>query len=203
MNKLFFALTVILATPNTAAAFETPTVHETSAEHEWAGLYLGAHGGYSIQRISQEGASETLDGGLFGVHAGYNFARKGNWIFGVEGDVTHAWSEEDYTDISFGVDWQWSARGRIGYAIDRTLIFGAAGVAGSQAQLVVPAFPLQIDDSLVGWTLGTGLEHALNDNWRIRAEYRYVDYGEFDLGAVGEPIDVTEHGLRFGFSRRF
>jgi outer membrane immunogenic protein len=203
MNKLFLALSAILATPGGVAAFETPTVYEASAVHEWTGFYLGTHAGYPTQRISQEGASETLDGGLLGVHAGYNFVRNGNWIFGVEGDVTHAWNEEDYEDISFAVNWQWSARGRIGYALERTLIFGAAGIAGSRARLAVPVAPLHIDDTLHGWTLGAGFEHAINDSWRIRAEYRYVDYGKFDLGDAGESLSVTENGLRFGFSRRF
>ena len=67
----------------------------------------------------------------------------------------------------------------------------------------------------VGWTVGGGLEYAVTNNWSIRAEYRYTDFGHstiyatsFDsvvLGSAGAFINrhFTENRVQVGFSYKF
>lgn len=182
-----------------------PAPAPVSTVYDWTGFYLGAHGGYVSTRADFGGADESFNGGLLGVHAGYNFLQNGPWVFGIEADVARTWNENSYAAgfVEIGTDWQWSVRGRIGYAIDRTLLYGTAGVAGTNAYIDIPALPLKIEDSMVGWTLGAGVEHAFTDNWLVRAEYRYSDYGEFEFLGIGTGVDVTEHTFKVGISYKF
>lgn len=177
-----------------------------SAVYDWTGFYLGAHGGYVSTRAKLGGDSEKFNGGFLGAHAGYNFIQNGPWVIGAEGDVSYTWNEEDIFGAGIadiGTDWQWSLRARVGYAIDRTMIFGTAGIAGTNAYIDVIGTPIKIEDSMVGWTVGVGAEHAFTDNWLVRAEYRYTDYGEFKPLGLATGVDVTEHTVRVGVSYKF
>ena len=138
------------------------------------------------------------------LHAGYNF-QNGPWVLGIEGDVAYTWNENSYFGglVEAGTDWQGSLRGRVGYAIDRTLIYGTAGLAVTNAYIDVPSAPFSLDDTLVGWTVGAGIEHAFTDNWSARLEYRYSDFGEFKPDGIATGVDVTEHTLRVGISYKF
>lgn len=211
MNRISILLaSAAFATVASSAMAADAIIYEPSpapvyAVYDWSGFYLGAHGGYVSTRGDFGATDDTFNGGLLGVHAGYNF-QNGPWVFGVEADIARTWNEDDILGIGFadfGTDWQWSARGRIGYAIDRTLIYGTAGVAGTNAYIDPVVGPGKLDDSMVGWTLGAGVEHAFTDNWLVRAEYRYSDYGEFEPLGVATGIDVTEHTFRIGVSYKF
>lgn len=200
-----FAVTATSAMAADAIIYE-PAPAPVSTVYDWTGFYLGAHGGYVSTRAELGGAHETFNGGLLGVHAGYNFMQNGPWVFGIEADVARTWNEEDVFGAGLadvGTDWQWSVRGRVGYAIDRTLIYGTAGLAGTNAYVDVIGSPIKIEDSMLGWTLGAGVEHAFTDNWLVRAEYRYSDYGEFEFLGIGTGVDVTEHAFKVGISYKF
>ena len=49
----------------------------------------------------------------------------------------------------------------------------------------------------VGWTLGAGVEYAVNNHWSLRAEYRYTDFGHLaispDPSSVGAVFAVDRH----------
>jgi outer membrane immunogenic protein len=130
-----------------------------------------------------------------------------------------------------------SIRGRLGYAWDRVLIYATGGVAfggfnGSVSgnfpggSFVNPngalllGFPpfggsTSASTTRVGWTVGGGLEYAVTNNWSVRAEYRYTDFGHstiytsaFDtaaLGAAGAYINrhFSENRVQVGFSYKF
>lgn len=202
-----FAATATSAIAADAIISYEPVPAPAPMVYDWTGFYLGAHGGYVSTNADLSGVfDEKFDGGFLGVHAGYNFIQNGAWVFGIEGDVSKTWNEEDFMGFGIadvGTDWQWSVRGRIGYAIDRTLIYGTAGVAGTNGYIEIPLAPLKVDDHMVGWTVGVGVEHAFTDNWTARAEYRYSDYGEFKPLGIATDIDVTEHTFRVGVSYKF
>jgi outer membrane immunogenic protein len=48
----------------------------------------------------------------------------------------------------------------------------AGGIGGLAPGLVTPR-------TRVGWTVGGGVEGALDNNWSLKAEYLYVDYGRY------------------------
>jgi outer membrane immunogenic protein len=39
------------------------------------------------------------------------------------------------------------------------------------------AFGLSTSDMRLGWTVGTGIEWAILDNWSVKLEYDYLDFG--------------------------
>ena len=106
----------------------------------WTGGYIGIQGGglwsHSSFNESDTGLfSDNFNGGLLGGYAGYNY-QAGAWVFGIEGDFNGVWNDETFNvggfDVDVGTDYLASVRGRVGYAIDRTLLFATAGVAFTQ-----------------------------------------------------------------------
>jgi outer membrane immunogenic protein len=62
----------------------------------------------------------------------------------------------------------------------------------------------------LGWTVGGGVEYAVTNNWSVRAEYRYSDYGNTDFSLVNTSGGVfamrshdTDNRVQAGFSYKF
>jgi outer membrane immunogenic protein len=102
-------------------------------------------------------------------------------------------------------DWDGSVRGRLGYLVTPSLlVFGTGGVAFQHVDLsavciggappnfvtCVGTHASSTSKTLVGWTVGGGLEGRLTGNWLARAEYRYADFGnsDFDLFTPATPL---------------
>jgi outer membrane immunogenic protein len=84
------------------------------------------------------------------------------------------------------VNWFGTLRGRLGYALDRVLIFATGGlITGGVSAKSLTTFnsnPKYIyagrgSSTNVGWTFGGGLEYALTDNWSAKIEGLYYDLG--------------------------
>jgi outer membrane immunogenic protein len=123
--------------------------------------------------------------------------------------------------------WQSSARARLGYALDNIFIYGTGGVAiaGLQTRYtevvsLLPFFAGRAEPSFnrtaVGFTLGGGVEYAIDANWSVRAEYRFSDFGkpkpissnQLTNFAPASPAiriyhDVEENTVLFGVSYKF
>lgn len=177
----------------------------------WTGGYVGIHGGYAWTDADfSDGVTtvgEDFNGGLLGAHAGYNWEMTPTFIGGIEVDVERVWNSNEYTilgtAVEAGSDWQGSARLRLGYAMDRTLLFATGGVAFANGFLEVPAVGFDESETFVGWTAGAGIEHAFTDNWIGRIEYRYADFGSEEIGDSGVDVDLTQHSVRVGISYKF
>ena len=96
------------------------------------------------------------------------------------------------------LDWFSTARARLGYAIwDRVLLYGTAGLAvgaldsftqvfflnpaGQNCSLAaVPCAEGAYRKERLGWTAGGGVEWAFANNWTVKAEFLYLDFGSFD-----------------------
>jgi outer membrane immunogenic protein len=68
------------------------------------------------------------------------------------------------------------------------------------------------DKTLWGWTVGTGVEYALTENWSAKLEYNYLDFGDNTLsfpvpipriGAVDVDTTTSLHTVKFGVNYRF
>lgn len=202
--------------------------------YNWTGLYLGVHGGYAWGRDSDtEKVSGTHylsdfspdgdaypEGGLIGGFVGYNW-QMWRWVFGVEGNgeylhatdstpFSNTGSPPDFYETTIGT--QGAVRGRIGYAFGRVLLYAAAGPAWAhiKERYVVGSTGESSDDSETkgGFTVGTGLDFALNDFLFGRIEYRYADFGTFRthpavFSGFTEHHDITENVVYFGLAYRF
>lgn len=213
MKKLLLtsAALSLLAAPAFAAdavIYEpTPAAPIAPVVYDWSGFYVGAQGGYVWTNLDLPSGfgDEDFDGGTLGLHAGFN-AQNGNLVYGIEADVNYTWNSNDYLvsgfDVEVGTDWAASVRGRLGYALDRTLIYGTAGLAITNGYVDVSGVGDE-SETFTGWTVGAGVEHAFTDNWTARIEYRYSDYGSEDFGLGFGDFDLTEHAVRVGVSYRF
>ncbi|MFT3968466.1 MAG: outer membrane beta-barrel protein, partial [Sphingobium sp.] len=94
---------------------------------------------------------------------------------------------EAWTNYKF--DWMATLRGRVGYAFNRWLVYGTGGLAflreaEERTQFVSSsltsndiAFRERDAHTRTGWTLGTGLEFAIDRHWSIKTEYLYSRFG--------------------------
>src|SRR5690606_15996324 len=108
-----------------------------NAAHDWTGAYAGINGGHAW------GDFETLpagtfsgDGALGGFQIGYN-KQLGSIVIGVEGDLQASGIDGASGTTATSLDWFSTARGRVGYAFDSTLVYGAAGVAAAGVEATV------------------------------------------------------------------
>ena len=170
-------------------------------------------------RIPGFAAADKYDirGFVAGLHAGRNWQR-GSIVYGIEGDadIANIKGSADFLyaggvagTLSFRSDWQASLRVRVGYAMDRTLIYGTGGIAFGHAKLDGTSAGVAATDSNthVGWTLGAGVERAFKSNWIGRIEARYTDFSneDYDLGALGSNISSgwTQTTVTVGLSYKF
>ncbi|MBY0225959.1 MAG: outer membrane beta-barrel protein [Hyphomicrobium sp.] len=127
----------------------------------WSGLYGGVHLGYAD--------ADNDDGVVGGVQLGYNW-QSSAIVYGVEGDISLASADS--------VDWLASARGRLGYLLQPSLLlYGTAGVGGE-------------DDA--GFVYGLGIESQLTYGTTGRIEYLEYD---------GDDVGVIRAGLNFQIGR--
>ncbi|KQP42705.1 porin [Methylobacterium sp. Leaf104] len=136
-----------------------------------AGVGAGAFGG----RNNNEG---FVGGGQIGYN--YQFTPGSGFVVGVEADaqyVDFGNSRNRYTNIVgalnpdltpvnpnglSGLDYFGTVRGRLGYAFDRTLVYGTGGFAyggGGGSDFGLPNSSR--NDFRTGWTAGGGIEYAL------------------------------------------
>ncbi|MBO0733846.1 MAG: porin family protein, partial [Methylocapsa sp.] len=145
--------------------------------------------------------TDSPSGVIGGVHAGYNLQYNPWLVFGIEGSVdgtslnrTVAVPVNDAFFDTPGVitsttqaSVQGSLRGRLGIAFDRLLVYGTGGVAVTNPNTTiidttgfftgVPGTNSTFTNVRAGWTAGGGIEYAVADNWWVRAEWRYSNFG--------------------------
>jgi opacity protein-like surface antigen len=170
--------------------------------YNWTGPYIGVaagaavwgHEGWIYQSNNAKVDGLGFAGYLAGGQAGYN-VQMGQYVFGIEGD--YGWTNtrggkscpnaNGFT-CEVDVDHLATFTGRLGYAWGRALFYGKAGLAVGDvtlqtkfnAQGAIPPSNTRVNGSsetLVGWTLGGGMEFALTDRWSAKAEYMYYDLG--------------------------
>jgi outer membrane immunogenic protein len=145
-------------------------------------------------------------GVIGGANVGYNY-QINQWVLGLEGSVdgtslsnTAAAIFPDGTTLSAhsNADIQGSIRGRVGIAWDRALIYATGGVAfggfNTNVSIANPGTTLlgaapffasgNVSTTRVGWTVGGGIQYAITNNWSVRAEYRYTNWGTLNDGSL-------------------
>jgi outer membrane immunogenic protein len=184
--------------------------------YNWTGFYAGINGGYGwgTSNWSALPSSFDVNGGLFGGQIGYNW-QFGQFVYGLEGDAD--WTDIRGTSNVLGCtlticrtknDFLATARGRVGYAIDRWMPYVTGGLAIGNIRTTTPNFA-GIDQTNAGWTVGAGVEFAIVGNWTAKAEYLYVDLGTANCGvtcgfpAVGNNVGLTTNVVRGGINYRF
>jgi outer membrane immunogenic protein len=217
MNRVAVACVGLWALAGSAAgAADLPPYYQPGPAYNpiytWTGFYVGINGGGGWGS-SQWDAVNSFDvsGGLIGGTVGYNW-QFGQAVLGAEGDID--WSNIKGTTTVLcpgGCEtrnkWLATARGRLGLAFDRFLPYVTGGLAFGDINATVPILPGG-SISNAGWTVGAGLEVGLVSNVSLKAEYLYVDLGNFNCGlncglAPGSNVSFTTSVFRGGANLRF
>jgi len=189
----------------------------------WTGVYLGGQLGYGWGADSFTvfapasafyGQKFTPNGIVGGAHVGYNL-QLSQIVLGLEGDVEGTGYNTAFNSgvITLGtrLPVQGSIRARLGFALDRVLLYATGGVAFTGFTHTYSSFLGYdtVNSAHAGWTVGGGLEYAVTNNWSVRAEYRYSDFGTFNENpfnsAPGSFVQhhETENEVLAGFSYKF
>ncbi len=193
--------------------------------YNWGGIYFGLNGGYGFgsSNWTTTGGSSTgsfnTTGFLGGGTVGFNY----QWaaiVAGLEGDFD--WTNLKGSSSATGpclagtscqtsASYLGTARGRLGYAWDRVLLFATGGAAftNDTAKGSVGATTTTTTTSNIGWTAGAGVEVALAPNWTAKAEYLYVmmPNGSFSIptlpAATTGSVKFQENVIRAGVNFKF
>ena len=196
-----------------------------AATYDWSGFYIGINGGYAFGNSSWNSGTPplttgnfTTDGLLAGGTLGINY-QAGRFVFGFEGDAD--WSSLKGTSsngycsaVTAGAvcqtaeHWLGTLRARIGFAVDRVLIFGTAGGASGDIKAGLNPPGTYDASNNFGWTAGGGIEAAITENWTAKVEYLHVDLGNgvcpTNCGvAVPITVPLTENVVRAGINYKF
>jgi outer membrane immunogenic protein len=148
---------------------------------------------------------QATNGSAFigGIEGGSNY-QFGNLVMGWEGDIT--WGSLNGTStMGFGApaalgrritadtNWIATTTSRVGIAHNNWLLYGKAGVAFANTSYTdnwnVAGGPLfsgtGTGTTQTGWTVGTGIEWAFWNNWSLKAEYDYLDFGNRTVAVNG------------------
>jgi outer membrane immunogenic protein len=195
----------------------------TSPVYNWTGIYLGGHIGeaYSASTWTDPFNSTSNDefsswgflgGGQLGANAQFN-----RLVIGVEGDFSWINSINKGTDsigeaINTNVEWTSTVDARIGAAFDRLLVYGKGGLALAEDQSSLTDLGSNTATSSflrTGWTVGAGLEYALDDHWSAKIEYDYLGFGSqtmnftTPLESVSSSASLNLQEVKAGINFRF
>lgn len=175
----------------------------------WTGAYAGVQLGYmsgshrwSFPSLGDQYFRPKPSGMIGGVYGGYNWQGAGNMVFGVEAEfnTSRARGSDDYRLANGAlanpagnvvghsrIRSTAALTARAGMAMDRTLFFVAAGVSHASYRLSWDLFGAEQDSvkgTRTGWTVGIGVEHALQAGWNLRADLRHSNFGTASFGAL-------------------
>lgn len=180
--------------------------------YNWSGFYIGVNGGGALGRSDWDSAGAfDLSGGLVGGTAGFNY-QAGLAVLGIEGDID--WSgisgstnNDCFAGCRTSDSWLATLRGRLGYAAGRFMPYVTGGAAFGDIRASAPLFA-GTSTTNTGWTLGGGIEFAIAGNWTAKAEYLFVDLGNFNCGiacngTTSDNVSFTANVLRGGINYRF
>jgi outer membrane immunogenic protein len=214
------------------------TSHADDTDHSWRGVYVGLHAGLATGntqgRVGQstgghqsevslldEGGPGVLlfdyemNGALYGVQAGW-LGQWGNVVAGVEASYSGSSVQGSDAGCLFAVvdcrrevNWLATVVGRAGWAYDRVLLYGLAGVAWADVDteaVIFKSVSLSGGDMHFGWTAGFGLEWALSNRVSARIEYAHIDLGRethnltsgYSEFSIPDKVDLQMDTIRLG-----
>jgi outer membrane immunogenic protein len=192
------------------------------AYYNWTGFYVGAHVGYGWADFTQSligplNATASPAGMMYGGQVGFNY-QLGSWVFGIEAeysgtDIKETTGVVGIASSEIKLNHMYNVSGRIGYAFDRTLLYGKFGGAWTKEEYNFTLLGGTATGSVnrSGWLVGAGIEYAFLGNWTAKLEYNYMDLGSKAVtltttgGLVVTPanVDLTVQTVKAGINYRF
>ena len=197
----------------------------------WTGFYIGLNTGYAFGQADGTSTLGTtgnfsVSGAMAGVTLGGNY-QIGQFVVGGETDID--WQNVRGSLVGGGCsfippggppappaipgscdaasNWVGTLRARVGFAMDRVLLYATGGAAYANIKASVAALPWASNTEL-GWTAGAGIEYAMTDNWTMKFEYLFADFqhGSCPVASCVAPatsVSFDESMLRAGVNYKF
>jgi outer membrane immunogenic protein len=204
MKKLLLAGAAICALAFSAVTASAADI-DPPAAFDWTGFYLGGYVGYTNFDTEILGVDNSFDGFTGGGILGANY-QMDQIVIGLEGDIGVTGADGDFAAPiahSQEVDMTYAIRARLGYAVDNTLFFLQGGVAFAEFSAASGGASI-LDDTVSGWQIGAGIEHAFTENITVRLDGLYTDYGSTDdISVAPAGFDVTNFTARVGVNFLF
>lgn len=208
-------------TESSAVDFETPPGTPGSD-----GAFACDPAGYCGEPFNYD-----ANGWMTGVQGGYNW-QHGRLVFGIEGDLgridlqdaqckERTLSDGDLATVDYGL--YGAVTGRLGLPIRRALVYVKGGIAladitntaadfdkipFTEISYIDPLSPTRSHHTSTGWVLGGGVEYVLHGDWRLKAEYLYMDFGseissdpDGDLYEFENELHVFKVGVNYYVNR--
>jgi opacity protein-like surface antigen len=167
-----------------------------------------------------------------GLEAGYNW-QWGSWVAGLEADLesrhleglainggTYPAAGAGTLAISTSINsnWLFTARPRLGYAVNNWLFYITGGLAlTSQSATFMFADTASTEagtfaTTKAGGVVGGGVEMALGDRWSVKGEYLFADFGQTTVNGtlskvpaqiLSHSADLQENIARLGINYHF
>lgn len=190
---------------------------------DWTGIYVGGHVGGGFSESSWSDPITGIGNGTFdnfgflgGAQVGAN-VQFNRLVLGLEGDFSWTSLKQSRRDsigetINTTVPWTSTITGRVGAAFDRLLVYGKGGLALAQDQSSLTDLGGHTATNSFmreGWTVGAGLEYALDDHWSAKIEYDYLGFGAQALSfttpleKIGSNASLNVQEVKAGINFRF
>lgn len=216
---LALALLLIATPPAFAADLSGP---ETFAEDGgfrdqrgslFAGAYVGVEAGVSgsAARVEGGGGRKTLSrlDAAFGLFGGYNWQME-RLVVGVEGSATYLGGRMKtaqvgtLSDVRSHSPWSVGLKGRIGLPVGSMMPYLSAGLAATGHSFRAQGLATK-SSVFISPTVGAGLEMAVTDALRLRADYTLTLIGidKHRLGATTIKEGAGNHRLMLGAAYAF
>jgi outer membrane immunogenic protein len=166
--------------------------------YSWTGPYLGGHLGYQWGNVT--GSSADPWGVIGGLHGGHNW-QTGEFVIGVEADLTASGASDTFAAWKFSNPWFGTVRARAGYALQNMLFYATGGFA--LGGMRVETAGINEREIHLGWAAGAGVEAGITRNVSARVEYLFIALSDRSYALTGTNHGLQSHLLRLGINYRF
>jgi len=204
----------------------------------WTACYAGTHSGLAAGHttwqdtlplgtidatMSGQKANTDMSGAFYGAQAGCDYQFNRAWVIGLEGSfaaATLAGTNMDQFNSTWTLrtknDWLASVTGRVGFAVDRVLLYWRGGVAWAHNKFEIENTAI-LDGTpsatRVGWIFGSGIELAFAPCWSAFLEADYYSFNGTNVAFAGDLVNPTPvfavnttqniETMKFGVNYRF
>ena len=167
----------------------------------WEGAYLG---GKVTHQWGKTKVGKDYDATGFGggVYGGYN-KQDGQLVYGAEVDMNYSGIDKTYKNVEAEQGINGSLRARIGYDLSPALVYATGGLAATNMEVTDKTS--DSNKTLLGATIGAGVETKITESITARTEYRFTNYQTqtFNLDSGATDRGLKEHQVNVGLGLKF
>jgi outer membrane immunogenic protein len=178
-----------------------PESIETVTSSNWEGAYVGGKVTHQWGKV-EEGRGYDAKGFGGGVYTGYN-KQDGQLVYGAEADLNYSSVDARHNGVKSDQGLNGSLRARVGYDLSPAMVYATGGIAATNME--VSDATSDSNKTLLGLTLGAGVETKITDQITARTEYRFTDYQTQTFGLDSGNVDrgLKEHQINVGLGVKF